>query len=216
MESIRYIAIGLLVLNFVLYLTTTSFFKQTVAIKIITLHLFMLTVVELTSSYLASKHLNNLYLSHVYFINQFIVLSWFYYVLFTKKQKKWVLGIGAIVLLSLLIQYSIDFDTFWRFNLFEVLVTSLPLILYSIVHLYNSLSTQGEYLFINASVLIYLSVSTIIFFFGNYISLNDAGIKLDAEMFSFSIWDINVALLVLNRVLIFWEWAFTKSVLKKR
>lgn len=216
MELLRDIAVILLVVNTCLYVFTTSFFKQTTAIKIFTLHLVVLFLVDSCASYFSSLGKNNLFLSHIYFINQFILLSWFYYTLFSRQQKKWVLGIGITVIVSLIIQYSINIDAFWRFNLFEVLVTSLPLVLYSIMHLYNSLMVKGLCLYINASVLIYLSVSTIVFFFGNYINLNDKGLQLNTEIFPFSIWDINIALLIINRVLVFWEWAFTKSVWKSK
>ena len=41
-------------------------------------------------------------------------------------------------------------DLFKEFNLLEILITSFHLVLYAIIHLYNSLGKPGKYMYINA------------------------------------------------------------------
>ncbi len=143
--------------------------------------------------------LNNLYLSHFYFIFQFIFLSLFYNQLFNTNQKKYVKIISALIFSILIIQYSLNPGLFSKFNLLEIFITSFPLILYSIFHLYNLLSKPGKFMYINAGVLIYLSTSTLIFILGNLLNTVD-------RLLSFNIWFLNRLFYLGFLILILIEW----------
>ena len=143
---------------------------------------------------------NNLFLSHLYFIFQFIFLSLFYRELFTKRQQFWVNSIFVFVALILTIQYFKDWTLFLKFNLLEILITSFPIILYSIIHLYNSLGKPGKYMYINAAILIYLSVSTLIFILGNLIN------TIDDRSITVSVWFLNKIFYVGYLLLILIQW----------
>lgn len=70
-------------------------------------------------------------------------------------------------------QYALDWQLFYRFNLLEIFITSLPLIIYATFHLYNLLNQIKEFYYITIGLLIYLFGSTIVFLSSNLlISLN--------------------------------------------
>jgi len=113
---------------------------------------------------------NNIFLSHFYFIIQFILLSFFFRKLFKNKIQKRInnfILIGVIFIIAF--QYVYNPDLFQKFNLFEITLTSIPLIMYSVLHFYNILGKEKEYFYINSGVFIYLSGSTLLFVAGNYI-----------------------------------------------
>ena len=143
---------------------------------------------------------DNLFLSHFYFIFQFVFLSLFYREFFTKKQQNWVNLIFILVALILSIQYFNNISLFNRFNLLEILISSFPLVVYSIIHLYNSLGKPGKYMYINAAVLIYLSVSTLIFILGNLM------VSAVDRSLSINVWLLNKVFYVGYLILILIEW----------
>ena len=143
---------------------------------------------------------NNHFLSHFYFISQLIALSGFYYFLFNPLQKKVVITVTSSVLLVLLVQFWLYPEKLLKFNLLEVVLCSLPLIGYSIVHLYNSLTYSKRFALINAGVLIYLSTSALIFLLANKILLSGE------RDFALNIWNINNTLYLGYLILIMVEW----------
>ncbi|WP_397364468.1 hypothetical protein [Olleya sp. R77988] len=143
---------------------------------------------------------NNLFLSHFYFILQFVFLSLFYRELFTKKQIRYLHIVSTLVITTLIIQYTNRPSLFYKFNLLEILITSLPLVIYSVIHLYNSLTKPGKYMYINAGVLIYLTTSTLIFILGDFLASQKGVMSVKG------IWFINKILYVGYLILICIEW----------
>ncbi len=196
----------LLFINAILYTYSAIKDKKNKALKYFAIYL-SLTFIVLTLSIIIVefyRELNikqdNLFLSHFYFIFQFVFLSLFYKINFSRKQKIWVNLIFVIVALVLGIQYSNNLSLFNQFNLLEILITSFPLVVYSIIHLYNSLGKKGKYMYINAAVLIYLSVSTLIFILGNLI------ISAVAKSVSTDVWLLNKVFYGGYLALILIEW----------
>lgn len=125
-------------------------------------------LVQLASHIMVKMHMENLLLSHFYFGFQFLILSFFYHSLFKEKLQRKVIVVLLILCTSLLvIQYSLDWDLFFKFNLFEIFITSLPLIIYATFHLYNLLNEKKEFYYINIGLLIYLFGSTVVFLTAN-------------------------------------------------
>ncbi len=197
-DYFEYIGIALILINACLYLWSYINSKN-VALFFLALYLVTSAFVVVISSYLGNKGEANLHYSHIYFITQFIFLSLFYRTLLNQNQKKGIDIIILLVLLTLAIQYFNKPYLISQFNLLEIFITSVPLIIYSIMHLYNSLSKKGEFMLINAGVLIYLTTSTLIFILGDYLSefKNNTITK---------IWMINKILYVIYLVLILVEW----------
>ncbi len=192
----------LIVLNAVLYIWSYIFNKKNIALFYLAIYLCICAIVMVVTAYLAHYSKANLHYSHIYFILQFVFLTLFYKTLFSKIQRKIVVFILYFVLLVLLIQYINNPSLIKQFNLFEIFITSFPIIIYSIIHLYNSLSKEGEYMIINSGILVYITTSTLIFFLGNYLSGNHGNTIT-------KIWLINKVLYVLYLVLILIEWKKT-------
>lgn len=202
--------LGVIILFISVILYSLSYFKdkKNKAIRFFLIYLSITFCVLSLSIIIVDffKIKNNLYLSHFYFIFQLIFLSLFYKELFTKKQNALVNVIFGIVITVLAIQYSNNPSLFFKFNLLEIFLTSSPLVIYSIIHLYNSLNKPGKFMYINAGVLIYLTTSTLIFILGNLINIVDRPLQTN-------IWFINKILYVGYLILILIEW---KSLLKTK
>lgn len=200
-EIFEYLGLLILLINLIVYLKSFRLFKSK-AFKLFTYYLLITFIILIISFYLWSNRKDNLYLSHFYFITQFILLSLFYKELFNSLQKKIIVFIIIIVLAALSIQYYLNPLLYNKFNIFEVFVTSFPLVIYSIMHLYNSLNKKGLFMYINAGVLIYLSLSTLIFILGDYLSTTifrgNTAIK--------NIWLINKVSYILYLSLILLQW----------
>ena len=200
--------IGYLILLLNLILFIKGFRNNRKAYSIFTWYLGVIFLVQITSMTLKKFNINNLFLSHFYFIGQFVLLSLFYLdILKEENQKKIVKVCLVIGLLALAIQYAYDFSLFLKFNLFEIFITSLLLILYATFHFYNMLNEKKEFYFINMGVLFYLSGSTILFLVGNLT------VVLSPKMNKIT-WILNSILYILYQIFILVEWK--KSFSKKR
>ena len=165
--------------GFALLLYLNIGFKKSTSkpISIITFYLICYFVVNFLTSYFAEKGINNHFLSHFYFIPQFILLSFFYKTLFTRFQNKIVNVVLVIVLSILTIQYLLQPELLRIFNPLEVLLTNCSIIFYAILHLYNSLTEKGKFMYINAGILLYVSCSTLIFFLFRLINFKELEIN---------------------------------------
>ena len=178
--------------------------------KIFTVYLLIVLAVQLPSFVLKSLQINNLFLSHFYFLGQFISLSLFYKALFTNSLQKKIVNIGIVCCMVILgIQYSLDTSLVFKFNLFEIFLTSFLLIIFSVFHFYNMLSDRKEYYYINIGIMLYLFGSTILFFVGNLTAL------MSPQMNKIT-WITNAFLYVVYQLFIMFEWSksFSKKAIK--
>ncbi|WP_246020814.1 hypothetical protein [Flavobacterium humi] len=128
-------------------------------------------IIQMVSWLLKCLSINNLFLSHFYFIIQFIILSFFYITILTEEYQKKIVKIGLALGLSALgIQYAINKDAFYSFNLFEIFITSFLLIIYATLYFYNLLNEKRKFYYINMGILIYLFGSTVLFLAGNLVA----------------------------------------------
>ena len=200
-EVIENAGVVILFINIIVFLMTFKFHKKKKTYLIFTAYLIVTFVIQACSFYLAyDGGRDNLFLSHYYFILQFILLSFFYECLFVKHQKKYVFATLIIILIILTVRFVNEPSRYFKFDLVEIFICSLPIVIYSMVYLYNSLNMSKGFLYINAGILIYLSASTLIFILGNYLSTQDinTGIR--------EIWMINDVLYLFFLILIFIEW----------
>lgn len=199
--------IGYVVLFICLILFIKSNANQGKAYLIFAWYLGMVFSIQIISNIFMRLRINNLFLSHFYFVGQFIFLSFFYLnVLIEERQRKLVklgllLGLSAIA-----IQYVTDPGVFFKFNMFEIFVTSFLLIIYAVFHFYNMLNGKKEFYYVNIGILFYLFGSTILFFVGNLTT------KLSPKI-SLLTWTLNAILLIIFYLLIVYEW--NKSFSKK-
>src|SRR3970040_1450210 len=116
------------------------------------------------------------------------------------------LHINNLFLSAIGIQYVSDPGVFFKFNMFEIFVTSFLLIIYAVFHFYNMLNGKKEFYYVNIGILFYLFGSTILFFVGHLTT------KLSPKI-SLLTWTLNAILLIIFYLLIVYEW--NKSFSKK-
>jgi len=190
----------ILAINLLLYYKSYSTNKNK-AVKLLTYYLAITLLIQLSTKILHYYKAPNLFLSHIYFLSQFICLSFFYkLLLFDRVKQAYVKHITIIILAFVIISFIIDGSLIFKFNLFEIIITSLPLIIYSILLLYKLISIKSNsFIYINIGVLFYLLSSILIFLSGNLIN-NLPGI------FNTITWLANVTLYLLFQLFIFYEW----------
>lgn len=185
-------------LNTLLYCKV--FLKQEKAFKIFTIYLIGTILIQIASKIVSILYGNNLFLSHFYFIGQFVLLSLFFKNLYEFKIQKtvanWILITGCLILAA---QYTLEPEVFFKFNLFEIFLTSFLTILLAGIHLYNLLTERKVFYYCTIGILLYLSGSTILFFVGNLTSV------LSKE-YKFLPWTLNAVLVVVYHIFILFEW----------
>lgn len=198
-EFIIYIGYLLLGINFILFAIKLNK-KMPRSFFVFTIYLLVMIIVQAYTSYLKSIHQNNLFLSHFYFILQFLLLSIFYLEIVNNDFQKKIIKIAVPSCLIILgVQYYFNTDLFYKFNLFEIFITSFLIIIFSMFHFYNILNEKKKYYYINTGILLYLFGSTVLFISGNLIS------KLDLAP-SKIVWILNSVLYIVYQVFILIEW----------
>jgi hypothetical protein len=167
------------------------------AFKIFSYYLLTILIIQLTAKYLRSNNINNIYLSHYYFIGQFIFLSLFFKQLLKNTLQKKITTFGLfIVLITLVIYYILNPLNYYKFNIFEIIATSIPLIVYSFFFFVQKIEDSNKkYIYIVSGFFLYITCSTLLFTTGN----------IAAEIKKM-IWYSNATLYIVYQVLIFIEW----------
>lgn len=197
-KIVNYIGLIILLLNVILYLKVS--FKHNTNFKIFSLYLLIMCIIQMISFAMSEYKINNLFLSHYYFLFQFLFLSLFYIKLFKNKtHKKIILSTLLIVICIISSQYILNPSLYYKFNILEIMLSSIPLMIFNLLYLFNSLNRKMEYLYVNSGIFIYLLSSTLIFFAGNYINeFDQSTIKI--------IWIVNIYIFAFYQILIFIEW----------
>ena len=196
----------LLLINSLLFLSKVKRIKNQVY-KYVTIYLLVLFVVEFFCNGIGFLYPDqNFYLSHFYFNAQFILLSIVFYRLFSNPKLKKVIVFNYIVVTLVIIgMYLYNNESFWQFNLFEIASTSALLIVYALIHLYNTLGKEKKFFYLTIGLILYLLCSSLIFLFGNYelVFMKDPYID---------IWIFNTLFYIVYQVLIFAEWKYINKV----
>ena len=208
-DIFRDLTMLLIIINVFVYALTYKKNRNTLTYNIFSLYLLYSIMINMAVITLAFFKENNLFLSHYYFILQFIILSLFYKTLLKKNQQRFVTFFFIPVITILTIQYATSPELYFKFNTTEVFITCFPIIVYSMIHLYNSLNKPPKYMYINIGVLIYLTTSTLIFILGDYLTSS-------GNRFANNIWLINKVLYVVYLLLIFTEWWKNFRVIKNK
>lgn len=145
-------------------------------LKIITLHLILITILGSYSAYLWSLSTNNLPVLHIYTMVEFTTIMLFYKEVFRNSIKgKWfIIMIGSFIALCLInvfyIQNWFVFNTYPRALQSVLIMCACLYYYYKITH--ESLYTQIEkspVFWINNGFFIYFSGSFLLFMLSNYI-----------------------------------------------
>jgi hypothetical protein len=179
--------------------------------KIFAGYLGAIFCIQMISWFFAYLNIKNLFLSHFYFIGQFLLLGLFYYGLVVGKRQKNIVKYSIIIsLMALVIQYAFYPSQFHKFNLFEIALTSLTLILFAVLHLYNMLTKEKVFYYITLGIIFYLLGSTILFFVGNLTALLNPKLSLLT-------WTLNAWLYIIYNLFILFEWkkSFSKNAIQE-
>lgn len=195
----------ILLINLILY--SYSFFRKEKANVFFVSYLAFSTLIQFSMEIIYHLKLNNLFLVNIFFVGQMILLGLFYNSLFQlKAQKIFVKATLIIALLILGIQFIMDSNQFLKFNLFEITLTSLLIVVFALLHFYNMLTENKRYYYVSIGIVFYLLASTVLFLIGNL----STGLSADLKYLS---WQLNAFLLIVYYLFILYEWKV--SFLKK-
>jgi hypothetical protein len=156
--------IGYLLLLINCIILGKNILNKTKELKVFFVYNVLMFIIQMITAVLFYYSINNLFLSHYYFIGQFILVSYFYYLLIEESfQRKIICIVSPLSLLLVGIQYAFESENFFKLNLFEIFMMSLPLIIYATFHLYNLLTKEKRFYYITTGLIIYLFGSTAVF-----------------------------------------------------
>jgi hypothetical protein len=197
--SVSLLGLFLLIINAILF--TAKIAGKDKNYRTITAYLITLSILETICNFYGILHPNeNLFLSHFAFNSQFLILSYFFYNLFTNLYLKRIVIITFVaVWLILIIQYCLYPALFWKINLFETLTISSILITYALIHLYNILGKEKKYFYFTIGLFMYLLSTCIIFISGNLELVFCEDPLID-------IWIFNSLFYIIYQVFVYKEW----------
>lgn len=188
----------LLLVNLILY--SYSFFIKKKGISFYVVFLVFSFLLQMISEVLFLLKMNNLVLFNFFFIGQMVLLGLFYNKLMqTIRQKTFIICSIILGLMVLSVNFFLEPSQFFKFNLFQIALTSLLVVVFAMMHLYNILAGEKEFYYVTIGMIIYLLGSTVLFFVGNLT------IGLSTE-FKFFTWTLNAILVVLNQLFVLFEW----------
>lgn len=187
---------ALLIINTLVFIL--SYREKDKTTRYFIMYLILCLFIQIFSSLLASLRQNNLFLSHFFFIGQFTFLSLFFSSLYNNKIKR----INTLYLLLVILFFSIYLYkhpiAFKRWNVFEIVVTSIPLLIYSFYFFIKNIDNYKEkkYLYLNTGFFLYTLCSTLIFITGN----------IGTKAIKKYVWFVNSILYLAYQIFIFIEW----------
>jgi hypothetical protein len=167
-----------------------GFFKNGKTYKIFTVYIVGVLLIDYVGSNLYRWFkIYNVFISHFFDLFQFVLLSFFYAALLqTKNQLKILYATFIVLLLFLSIRYLINPNLFFEFSLLESYLTTMPIIIYATMHLYNNLGKKAPFYYANLGLLFYLFSSTFLFLLYELVAL------LNAKEYYLIIVNINIVL----------------------
>jgi len=194
--------VGLLILFINMFLYLIGFARNSKAYKFFVIYLCLLFLIQILTEVYAMLGLNNHFLATYYLFFPFVLLSGFFYNLFSgvnSKKQRLVKYLSSGVLVGLLAQYCIYPNTYFIFNSWGLIVTSCVISLYSVLYLFELLSVKLSFQYVTIGIFIYFISSSLIFALASII------VSFSREMSMF-IWKINAGLFIIYQLLILWEW----------
>lgn len=177
-----------------------SFFRKGKANVFFVSYLAFCFIMQFSMELWYQLGMTNLVFVNIFFIGQMIMLGIFYNSLTHVKSQKIFIKISlAVALLVLAIQFSIDSSEFLKFNLFEITLTNLLIVIYALFHFYNMLTESKRYYYTTIGLVFYFLASTVLYLIGNF----SVGLSDDLKYLT---WILNTFLLLVNQVFILYDW----------
>lgn len=203
LNILSYVGLCVLLINSIIY--SIGFSQNGKAYRTFVLYLFALLAIQAIGNFHASKGLNNHFLSTYMVSILFVLLSIFFYYLFSdinSKKRHFVKYLTACVVGGLVVQYCIDPNLYYEFNSIGLLITTCILIVYAVLYLFELLSKKLPFHYVTIGIFIYFISSCLIFAAATSI------VSFNVEISTF-IWKINAILFIVYQLLILWEWRQT-------
>lgn len=193
-----YLAYTVLLLNLSLY--AISFFKKEKVNGFFLAYLLFATIMQLSMEVFYHLHKNNLFLMNLFFIGQMMVLGLFYSSLMNDRSQKTIIHtIMALNVTVIGVQSWLDYEQFFQYNLFVIVITNLSVIVFAVLHLYNMLTSEKKYYYITSGLILYLLASTLVFIVGNINAKLNDNVK-------FILWTFNSFLIVFYYLFVLYDW----------
>lgn len=188
----------ILLINLILY--TSSFFRKEKANVFFVSYLAFSFVMQFSMELIYSLHMSNLVVVNIFVIGQMLFLGLFYYSILKLKIQKLLVKIGLLFTLLILgIQFYIYPELFFKFNLFEITITSLMIVVFALLHFYNMLTENRTYYYVTIAVILFMLGSTILYLVGNLTLTLSENVK-------YLSWKLNAFLFIIYHLLILYEW----------
>jgi hypothetical protein len=180
-----------------------GFSKQGKTYKIFTIYITVVLAIDYIAVHLWGWFgIYNIFTAHFYDLLQFVLLSYFYgNLLNTKKQLYTVYLLLIILPFFLLVRYVLNPQLFFEYSLLETYLTTMPIIIYATMHLYNHLGKKTEFYYVNIGLLFYLFTSTFIFLLYELLSMLEIG-----NVFGKNFNIINIILQYIKFGFFFYQW----------
>lgn len=203
--SISIVGLLFLIVNTVLF-STGKEIKKNIK-KIFIWYLVLLSIIEVCCHVIGMlKPNSNFFVSHFYFGFQFIVLSVFYFILIENKVfRRLNVFILIVQTTYLTLTYLNNNELFWIFNTYEIVSTSLILVVYALYFIFSNLEFEHRYFNFSVGLILYLSCSIAIFLSGN----------LELVLWEkpyIDIWVFNSLFYILFQYFVFREYLFFKNL----
>ncbi|RXM41772.1 hypothetical protein BOW57_19500 [Flavobacterium sp. YO64] len=197
-DFLIYSAYLILLLNLILY--SYSFFRKEKANVFFVSYLAFSFLLQIYMEIIYFLRGNNLLAINIFFVGQMILLGLFYNSLMHIKNQKLFVKTSLIIALMVLgMQFIMDPNQFFKFNLFEITLTSLLIVVFALIHFYNMLTENKEYYYISIGIVFYLLTSTVLFLVGNLSPELSADLK-------YITWMLNAFLIVVYQLFILYDW----------
>lgn len=203
--SISLVGLLFLMVNVFLFFSNKKVRKKSA--KVFLVYLLSLAIIETFCHAIGFLSPNsNLFLSHIYFGFQFVFVSILYYKLIDNYLiKRIIVVIGILQILYLSYTYLTNTELFWKFNTYEIVSSSVFLILYTVIYVFKNLESQHKYYNFSVGLFFYLMTSITIFLSGQLelVLLEDPYID---------IWVFNSLFYILFQYFIYREYLFFKKM----
>ncbi len=202
--SLSLVGLFFLICNTILFFSNKKVREKTK--KLFLWYLFSLCIVEITCHIIGFLSFgNNFFISHFYFYFQLIFISLLYKDLIANQTiKKIILIVLVLQTLILAGMYFKNPNSFWEFNVYEIISISLILIIYALYYIFSNLSTEHNYFNFSIGLVLYLACSITIFSSGNL------ELVLCKEPF-IDIWIFNIIFYLIFQIFILKEFLYLKS-----
>lgn len=205
--SISIIGLIFLIINAFLFNTNKKVSKK--VSKVFLWYLILLSVIEFSCNAIGILKPNaNFFISHFYFGFQFVFVSLLYYKLIRNVLIRKLIATIAIVELGYLLSfYVINPEKFWVFNTYEIISTSVILVIYALYFLFVNLELQHKYFNFSIGLILYLTCSITIFLSGHL------ELVLCEEPY-IDIWVFNSLFYIVFQIFVYREYLFVKRTAK--